>query len=210
MKVSQQTKKTKLDLTLSLIVNLFKLNGLWILFTLSGAIVAGIYPATITALVISRKWLLTKDYTVTTKEFYTLFKKEFKYANIYGLAFTLAGAILLLNYHLLTQLTGSVPIVVPIAYYILLFSYFTTLLWFFPLYVHRDNNFFNQLKNAFIIGVLKLPITLLQIIATFVLLYISLALPTMFIFFTFAILSVLWMKWTLKGILSINFNKISQ
>lgn len=206
MKVSQQTKKTKLDLTLTLIVNLFKLNALWIVFTLSGAIVAGIYPATISALIISRKWLLTKDYSITTKEFLLIFKKEFKQANLFGLVFTVVGAILLMNYHLLTQLTGNVPIIVPIAFYILLFFFFNTLIWFFPLYVHRDNHFFKQLKNAFIIGILKIPITLLQLIALFVLLYVSLALPTMFVFFTFAIISTIWMKWTLKGILSINFN----
>lgn len=206
MKVSQQTKKTKLNLTLTLIVNLFKLNVLWIAFTLLGTIVAGIYPATISALTISRKWLLTKDYSVTTKEFSSLFKKEFKQSNLFGLMFSVAGGILLLNFILLSQLTVSVPIIVPIAFYILLFFFITTLIWFFPLYVHRDNKFFKQLKNAFVIGILKVPITMLQCVSLFLLLYISLALPTMFLFFTFAIISTLWMKWTLKGILSIKFN----
>lgn len=206
MKVSQQTKKTKLNLTLTLIVNLFKLNVLWIAFTLLGTIVAGIYPATISALTISRKWLLTKDYSVTTKEFLSLFKKEFKQSNLFGLMFSVAGGILLLNFILLSQLTVSVPIIVPIAFYILLFFFITTLIWFFPLYVHRDNKFFKQLKNAFVIGILKVPITMLQCVSLFLLLYISLALPTMFLFFTFAIISTLWMKWTLKGILSIKFN----
>lgn len=206
MKVNQYTKKTKLDLTLTLIVNLCKLNLLWIIFTLLGVVVAGIYPATIAALMISRKWLLTKDYTVTTKEFFSLFRKEFKKTNLFGLAFTIVGATLLLNYQLLTQLTGDVSIIVPIAYYILLFFFFTTFIWFFPLYVHRDNKFFSQLKNAFVIGILKIPITLLQLVALFILVYVSLALPTMFLFFTFAIVSTIWMKWTLKALLSIKFN----
>ncbi|MFC6465741.1 YesL family protein [Marinilactibacillus sp. GCM10026970] len=205
MKVNQYTKKTRLDITLTLIVNLCKLNLLWITFTLLGAIIAGIYPATTAALMVSRKWLLTKDYTVSVKEYFSLFKEEFVSANKSGILFTIAGLILFLNYNLLASSTLILPIIVPIAFYILLFSFITTLIWFFPLYVHRENSLLKQVRNAFIIGVLKIPITIIQMLSLFMLLYISLALPTMFLFFTFSIVVVFWMKWGLKGILSTKF-----
>ncbi|WP_225743847.1 YesL family protein [Marinilactibacillus sp. Marseille-P9653] len=205
MKVSKYTKKTKLDLTLTLIVNLCKLNILWIFFTILGVVVAGIYPATVAALIISRKWLLTKDYTVSVKEFYMHFKREFWSANRAGIVFTIAGLVLYLNYDIMSNAAISLPIIVPIAFYIVLFSFITTIIWFFPLYVHRDNTLLQQVRNAFILGVIKTPITLIQMISLFILFYFSLALPTMLIFFTFAISVVLWMKWGLKGILSVKF-----
>lgn len=208
MKVNAKTKKTRLDLTLSLIINLFKLNSLWIGFTILGFGVVGFFPATFAALKVTRKWLLTKDYSITNKEFITYVKDELISGNIIGYLLTIVGTILYVNYQLLTQMSGNFPIIIPIAFYLILFLYTSTILWVFPLYVHRENKVFKTIKNALIIGILKLPITFTLMSMIFILFYFSLAMPTMLIFFTFSILFTVWMQWSLKGLNKIKFSQI--
>lgn len=205
MKVNAKTRKTRLDLTLSFIINLFKLNLLWMGFTILGLGVAGFFPATLAALKVTRKWLLTKDNSITTKEFITYMKVELISGNIIGYLLTIVGIVLYVNYQLLAQMSGNFSIIIPIAFYLILFLYTTTVLWVFPLYIHRENKVFKTIKNALIIGILKLPITFALMSLIFILFYFSLAMPTMLIFFTFSILFTVWMQWSLKGLNRIKF-----
>lgn len=207
MKVNAKTKTTRLELTLSLIINLFKLNLLWMTFTLLGLGVVGIFPATLSALKVTRKWLLTKDYTISTKEYYSYMKEEMVSGNILGYLFAISGAVLYLNYYLLEQMSGNLSIVIPIAFYLILFLYGTTVLWAFPLYVHRENSLLQTVKNALIIGILKLPITLTVMSLIFMLFYFSLTMPTMLVFFTFSILFTVWMRGIIVGLNRIKFNE---
>lgn len=122
-----------------------------------------------------------------------------------GIILMIPGTLFIVNFQVMRQFTEVLPIIVPLAFYMLLFMYFTVFVWIFPLYVHLENNLISHFKNALVIGIAKLPITILMMISIFVLFYVSLALPTMLLFFTFSILATLLMKWGMKGFNSVDF-----
>lgn len=179
-----------LDQMLRIILKAAWLNLLWLFFSLLGIVVAGIFPATVASLAIARKWIMKEEIQSIRKEFWQRYKMEFFKSNIIGWILTLFGGILWLNYHAIIQMGDALPIFVVFAYYFVIIVYTITLVWIFPILCNYHNEVFAYFKQAFIIGITKLPQTLFMCMLIFVILYISLALPTMLLFFTISLISV--------------------
>ncbi|MCT2535393.1 YesL family protein [Aquibacillus koreensis] len=180
-----------LERFLRIVVRVAWLNCLWIAFTLMGLVFAGVFPATTAAISVSRKWVQNKEDVSVFQTFKKSYKKEFLKSNIIGIVLTFIAAILFLNYHALLQFGDQMPVVVVFAYYFIILLYSILVIWIFPLLTHYQSSIKNHFKNAFIIGITNLPITLLISLFIFIIIYISLEIPSMFIFCTMSLLAII-------------------
>ncbi len=179
-----------LDRILKIILQVAWLNLLWILFTLLGVVVAGFFPATTATISVARKWVQNKEEIAVFKTFKQFYKKEFLKSNIIGWILTAMAAILYVNYQVLIQLGDQVSIIVVFAFYFVIFLYSILVIWIFPLLSHYQSSIKQYFKNALIIGITRMPITILIGITIFFILYMSLRLPTMLLFCTVSLISL--------------------
>lgn len=178
-----------LDRLLRWIIKFFWLHVLIIGFSILGLFIAGLFPAIVAALSVSKKWLDQEEFSIA-KEFRKVYFQEFFKANLLGWVFALIGFVLYINYTVMVQMGDQLSVIVVFAYYFVIFVYMTVLAWAFPLYVHTKERLGTLIKNAFIMGVTFLPRTIGIFVGVFIILYISLNIPTMLLFFTGSLLAL--------------------
>lgn len=178
-----------LDRLLRWIIKVFWLHVLIIGFSILGLFIAGLFPAIVAALSVSKKWLDQEEFSIA-KEFRKVYFQEFFKANLLGWVFALIGFVLYINYTVMVQMGDQLSVIVVFAYYFVIFVYMTVLAWAFPLYVHTKERLGTLIKNAFIMGVTFLPRTIGIFVGVFIILYISLSIPTMLLFFTGSLLAL--------------------
>jgi uncharacterized membrane protein YesL len=171
------------------------LNLLWILFTFTGLVMFGLFPATIAMFTIVRKWLHREDGVPVFHTFWAVYKKEFIQSNGYSLLFIGIGYILYYDFTFISLNSGRLTFLVPVLVLILI-GYIITLLFFFPVYVHFDLPFFKTLKQTLLIA-LTSPFEAIQILVASSLLYGAASLlPGTIPLFTGSVLSlaVMWIS----------------
>ncbi|NQD66890.1 YesL family protein [Bacillus haikouensis] len=171
------------------------LNLLWILFTFTGLVMFGLFPATIAMFAIVRKWLHREDEVPVFHTFWAVYKKEFIQSNGYSLLFIGIGYILYYDFTFISLNSGRLTFLVPVLVLILI-GYIITLLFFFPVYVHFDLPFFKTLKQTLLIA-LTSPFEAIQILVASSLLYGAASLlPGIIPLFTGSVLSlaVMWIS----------------
>lgn len=178
-----------LDRLLRWIIKFFWLHVLIIGFSILGLFIAGLFPAIVAALSVSKKWLDQEEFSIA-KEFRKVYFQKFFKANLLGWVFALIGFVLYINYTVMVQMGDQLSVIVVFAYYFVIFVYMTVLAWAFPLYVHTKERLGTLIKNAFIMGVTFLPRTIGIFVGVFIILYISLSIPTMLLFFTGSLLAL--------------------
>ncbi|MBP1969284.1 putative membrane protein YesL [Virgibacillus natechei] len=183
---------TSLDKIMHWVTKLAFLNFLWIVFSIFGLFVAGVFPATVATLNISRKWIGGQQDIKIWKSFKSIYRQEFISANLLGWLFALIGLVLYFNYRLLAASQGEVIFIVPFAFYIVIFMYILTVIWTFPLLAYYQASIMRHLKNALVIGLTKIHISIAKVIVIFSVLYLSLELPVLIPFYTFSICSLVW------------------
>lgn len=186
--VSQQLVHS-LDRLLKWILKVSWLNLLMIGFTLLGLVVGGIFPAIVASLTVAKGWINKEEFS-TWKVFKQVYKKEFFKVNLLGWLLTLIALILYLNYMVMVQMGDQLSVFVVFAYYFVIFVYLTVLAWIFPLYIQLNTSIWSLMKYAFIMGVSYLPRTLGIFLVVFCILYVSLSVPTMLLFFTGSLLAL--------------------
>ncbi|MBS4200448.1 YesL family protein [Bacillus sp. FJAT-49732] len=175
------------DRILSWVMRFAILNVLWFLFSFLGLFIAGVFPATVAALGVARKWIMGNDETHIFQEFKDIYKQEFKSANVLGWILTIVGLVLYINYRVMVNTTNEILFIIPFAFYLLVFFYSIIALWSFPLMAHYEAKWHNHIKNAFIIGISRIHYTLLLGMVIFIVLYISLEIPAFILFFSIAV-----------------------
>jgi uncharacterized membrane protein YesL len=187
---------TSLDLILQWIMRLAVVNGLWILFSLRGLIVGGIFPATVAALGVSRKWIMGDKEIKIWKTFKQIYRQEFFGANIMGWVLFIVGGLLYLNYRVIANTTGEIIFVIPFAFYLVLFFYTIIVIWSFPLLVHYQGTWFQHIRNALIIGLTKIHYTLASGLVVFAITYFSLDFPGFIPFFSISMAAIgcMWLS----------------
>lgn len=178
--------------------NLFKLiwtlafvNILWLLFSLLGVFIFGVFPATVAALSTMRKMVLEGDVDFSIwKHFTRTYKREFLHSNMLGLGLGLVGAVLYFNYTLMHDPSIYTPFYVPFAFYFIVVLYATILIWVFNLYVHYELKWFRYIKYAVIIGIGKLHYTFMMLVFAFSLVFLSLEFPSLLLFFTVSAIAI--------------------
>lgn len=196
---------SSLDKFLKGILNIAWLNLLWIFSSLLGLFIAGVFPATVASLAVARKWVRKEEMTSVLQYFRKVYKEEFVRSNIIGWILMAIGLILFVNYRTMIELGNQIPIFVVFAYYLVLFFYSLVLVWIFPLITHYHTTIKQYFKNAFIIGMSKLPFSLAIFAVIFLICYVSLELPSMFVFITFGLTAITMMFFVMQV-----FNKIDE
>lgn len=181
---------SSLDRFLRIILKMAWLNFLWLLFSLIGLVVVGVFPATTAAIGVARKWI-QKEEVSAFQIFKEIYKREFVKANIIGSILTGIGTLLFLNYHALLQLGDQIPVFVVFAYYFVVFLYGIVVIWIFPILSHYQTTVLQYFKHAFIIGIVKMPTTIMIGLSIFAILFISLELPSMLLFCTVSLIACL-------------------
>ncbi len=180
-----------LDKIFTWIMRLAAVNALWFLYTLKGLIVLGLFPATLSAMKIFRKWKLGDFDFPIWKTFKQEYQAEFGKSNTIGWILAMAGMVLYFNY-LAIQSMGSVSILSYVAFYLLIFFYLTLVIWSFPQLAHYDGRISHFFKNAIIIGFGRIHYTLAVTVYIFAVLYVSLKFPGLLPFFTISAIALGW------------------
>lgn len=196
---------SKLDYLFHWIVRLVILNGLWILFSILGLFVAGIFPATAAVLGVARKWMMGEQEFKIWNTFKQIYRSEFSSANKMGWILSVIGIILYLNYRVILNRADEFFFAVPFAFYLLVFFYTILVIWSFPLLVHYKATWGQHLKNAIIIGLTKIHYTIVCGAIIFAVVYFSLGYPGIIPFFTISLIGIVCMWFTLQI-----FNQLDQ
>lgn len=155
----------------SWITKMMYLNLLWIVFSLLGLVVFGLFPATAAMFAVTRKWVLGEKEIPVTKTFWKAYKSGFLQINIIGLVITAIGAILYIDLRFFQ--TSEHVLLSFLAFFIIfaLFIFFAVILYIFPMYVHYKFNTFEYLKKSLIIVIGK-PLNSIMMIVGSYLLYV--------------------------------------
>ncbi|ADH97990.1 YesL family protein [Salisediminibacterium selenitireducens] len=93
-------------------------NVLWLLFTLAGAVVFTITPATVAMMTCIRRWKEDPSYTIRFDEYRKLFKSEFREASRLNLFLLPVLIMLILNTGLLLHSQMEIPLILMVMYII--------------------------------------------------------------------------------------------
>ncbi|MEN1967780.1 DUF624 domain-containing protein [Lentibacillus sp. N15] len=140
---------------------------LWILFSLTGGIVLGFFPATVAMFSIIRQWIKGNADFPLLKTFWKYYKAEFWKSNLLGLFMVIVGAIIGMDIFYL-KLNQSDWIRIPLFAFMLIFILFV--FYLFPVYVHYDMKVNRVIKNAFFIMLIN-PLHSLLIVICFISIY---------------------------------------
>lgn len=174
----------KTDGLLRAVTRFAGLNLIWLLFSLLGLGVLGLFPATVALFHTVRQWVLGEQDEPMLNRFWQQYKKRFLIANLAGWAFTLAGIMLYLNFEVIRAAEGAVPLfmVLPFIAVATLFPVFASAL--LPVALHCAEGPREALKKTlyFVLG--RLPVALLFPAVIWAMAWLSLALPAFFLFFS--------------------------
>lgn len=127
------------------------LHLLWVLFTLAGAVILGIYPSTTAAFAIMRKWLHGESDLPVFKTFWINFRRDFWKSNHLGLYITIILFVILVDLFYITSMAESSFswMSVPLLAGMLFFSFL--LLYIFPVFVQFDQSVLMTIRTAFLL-----------------------------------------------------------
>jgi uncharacterized membrane protein YesL len=148
------------------VARLAYINLLWILFTLSGFVIFGFFPATIAMLATLRQFI-RKNHPPVFQTFWQYYKKEFFNSNKLGLILVGICLILFINIRFLQSTSSEMSSFLFYSSIIMCGIYFLIICYTLASYVEVDQPLGTHLKNALLIT-------------------ISNPLPSLFIIFGFA------------------------
>ncbi len=185
------------------LVQLIYLNFLWLLFTMLGLVFFGLFPATIALFTVLRK-IATTDQVSIFPLFLATYRAEFKKVIGYALLTYTIIFILAIDFYAVYNIGGVLQLTVfPLL--IVLYLVTSTLVLFFPVYVHFDLTYWQYMKQAFLIGIVS-PFTVLLLLLYLIVLYVLFnVLPGAIPLFAASLFAYLCMKQALK-----TFNKIEK
>jgi uncharacterized membrane protein YesL len=153
------------------IARLAYINLLWILFTLSGFVVFGFFPATIAMLATLRQFI-RKNHPPVFQTFWHYYKKEFFNCNKLGLIIVVIGLILFMNISFLQSTSNDISSLLFYSSIIMSCIYFLIICYTLASYVEVDQPIGTHLKNALLITISN-PIPSLFIIFGFAAVYFA-------------------------------------
>lgn len=146
------------------VMRLAYVNVLWILFTLLGGIILGIFPATIALFTIIRKWLLKEIHCPIWSTFKESYRQEFLKSNKLGAIIVYIAMFIIVDVVLIKTLSSNWQNVLLVPLCMIAIAYVIMLTYIFPLYVHYELKIFNAMKQAIFMGILNIHMTLLTLI----------------------------------------------
>jgi uncharacterized membrane protein YesL len=134
------------------VMKLVYLQCLWMVFTIAGLLVFGLFPSTMAMFAVSRKWIRTGSDIPVFQSFWQAYKTEFVKTNILGWIFVGLGFIFFFYLRLFKGLDG---VVFDVLFYITLMLsvvYVMNLLFLAPVLVHYQLKIREVVKYSSIIA----------------------------------------------------------
>lgn len=122
--------------------------------------------ASLTALHYVTLKMARNEESYIVKSFFRSFKQNFKQATIINIIMLLIGAVLYLDMHIVTGMSGSLSQVLYIIFIAFGFLYLIVFLYIYPVLSKFYNSIKNTFRNAFLMAVRHLPYTLLMAVIT--------------------------------------------
>ncbi|WP_159440004.1 YesL family protein [Bacillus sinesaloumensis] len=155
------------------VARLAYLNILWILFTLSGFVILGFFPATIAMLATLRQFLM-KNHPPVFKTFWGYYRKEFLNSNKLGLFISVIGFILYMNIRFLSSTSNEISTFLFYSSLIMSCIYLLIICYTLASFVEFEQPLGTHLKNALLITIYN-PMPSLFIIFGFAAVYFAVA-----------------------------------
>ncbi|WP_453991119.1 YesL family protein [Bacillus nitroreducens] len=153
------------------VARLAYLNILWILFTIGGLVIFGVFPATIAMLATLRQFI-NKNEPPVFKTFWTYYKKEFLGSNKLGLIISVIGLILYMNISFLQSTSSEMSGFLFYSSLVMCCIYILIICYAMASYVEFEQSLGTHLKNAFLITIYS-PVPSLLIIFGFAAVYFA-------------------------------------
>ncbi|MBP3041698.1 YesL family protein [Bacillaceae bacterium Marseille-Q3522] len=135
------------------ITKLMYVNLMWIICTITGLGVLGIFPATSAMFAVTRRWVIGEKDIPVFRTFWQYFKADFIKVNILGYLLTILGVFLFIDLKFFQSIIHPVYSIISMIFVVLLFLYFVVILYIFPIYVHYDLKLREYIKYALIIAI---------------------------------------------------------
>lgn len=177
--------------------NLVLLNLLWLLFSFSGLLVVGIFPATAALFAVMRLMIMESDNGSMIKLFWAKFKAEFIAANVVGYVMLLIGLVLYTDLKVLHYVNqDTLYTILMSTTMVVIFIYVLSLLYIFSVFVHYDLKIWQYPKHAFILVIARPLHTLIMAILVVSILFLYLQLPVLIVLFGISLISYVLMKFS--------------
>ncbi|MCK0471741.1 YesL family protein [Halalkalibacter sp. APA_J-10(15)] len=197
----------KVDQLFRVIMKFAILNLLWLGFSVIGFIVIGFFPATVAMFVIVRKWVRGEEQIPIFQVFWSIYKQVFLKANLFGWVLSLIGGLFYVNYQLMIALGTDVPFIVVLAFLLLVLLYFLFIVSLLPVAVHFSGGVKQIIKKAILFMFARIHLALLLLVLVWTSVYLSIAFPTILLFFTGSVLSYMMMWFFHRSLDKIEQNK---
>ncbi|MGM0834801.1 MAG: YesL family protein [Bacillota bacterium] len=159
-----QTYGNKIYQCCEWILRLSYLNLIWILFTLVGFVIMGIFPATVSAFAIARRWVQGDTDVPLFRTFAHTYKTEFWKSQILGFLSLFIGGALALYIYILNSQAAIIFVILKSLAFLLFFIFIWTMIFVFPMFVHYKLSFYQFIKNTLFVTILNPIVTILSIL----------------------------------------------
>jgi uncharacterized membrane protein YesL len=174
------------------VMKLAYINILWILFSILGLVVFGLFPATTAMFAIVRKMLMGEDDVPVFRTFWTAYKNDFIKSNLLGLTMVISGYILYIDLAFLRTTTGLLNLL----YYptlMICLGFILTAFYVFPTFVHFEIKLLQVIKNAFIIMLMNPISTILMVMGSVAVFFLMTTIPGLIPIFSGSFLAIVLM-----------------
>ncbi|MED2943404.1 YesL family protein [Bacillus swezeyi] len=185
------------------VMRLAYLNLLWIGFSLAGAVVFGLAPATAAMFAVTRQWVMGNTDIPVFQTFFQTFKKEWAKSSVLGLILSSIALLLYVDFNIAAVYFHDQPAVFSI-FISLFIIYAIILLYTFPIDVHFEMKRTEVLKYSFMIGFSRPLITFLMIFSALGMALLTLFHVTFLLFFSGSALSLILTKLAFRAFRSID------
>lgn len=109
--------------------------------------------------------------------FFSRFGENFKQSLAVGAVWTLAGALLMMDFYVAHQMASALRIILDSVLFVVTLLYVLTWVFVFPVMVHYDTGWRGVLKNSLLLSVGQLPTTVLCLLIVVAMAGISVFVP---------------------------------
>ena len=183
-----------------LVMQFAYLQLLWLVFTLMGLGILGIFPSTAALFSVVRKWIMGEEDVPVFKTFWQTYKTEFVRVNGLGLILSAIGWLLYVDYHFFTSGTTMGSSILKIITLLIIYLFMTTCIYFFPIFVHFRYRFFEYFKYSFLYSVSTPLKTAGLLIISYIIYFLLMKVPVLFLFFSGSVISYMWMWYVYQTI----------
>lgn len=187
------------------IYRLLYLNALWVLFTIGGLIVFGLFPSTVSMFYVTKEWLAGNTDIPVFKTFFTKFKSEFLRSHLLGIVILVLGGFLYFDLQFFYQKEGLFFYIMRYLMVTIGFVFMIMIPFIFPLFVQKKLKLGEFFKNVLIISITRMFHSVMMVIGCLTIFIVFIKFAGVFIFF-FGSTIAMWLTWNT----SIAMRKIKQ